>query len=50
MLKASLSADDARHLNWKWMYRISSNWRNGGHYRRLSSFGCLIHAKKVAVP
>ena len=31
--RASLAADNAESLNWKWMYRISSNWRNGGHYR-----------------
>ncbi|KAG9316456.1 hypothetical protein JVU11DRAFT_2490 [Chiua virens] len=29
--RASIPADDAETLNWKWMYRISSNWRNGGH-------------------
>ncbi|KAF8557949.1 hypothetical protein OG21DRAFT_1406098 [Imleria badia] len=27
--RASLAAADAESLNWKWMYRISSNWRNG---------------------
>ena len=31
--RASLVADSSESLSWKWMYRISSNWRNGGHYQ-----------------
>ncbi|KAG8213790.1 hypothetical protein J3R82DRAFT_10502 [Butyriboletus roseoflavus] len=27
-LPSRASADDSQSLNWKWMYRISSNWRN----------------------